>query len=70
MLLQQILGVNAYRLSFYSPMGEKAVSPEDIEIVKTLGISVIDCSWAKIEAIPFAKMRGGHHRLREFTATP
>ncbi len=49
-------------------MGEKAVSPEDIEIVKTLGISVIDCSWAKIEAIPFAKMRGGHHRLREFAA--
>jgi pre-rRNA-processing protein TSR3 len=45
-------------------MGERAVSPEDLEIVQGQGISVIDCSWAKIEEIPFIKMRGGHHRLR------
>jgi pre-rRNA-processing protein TSR3 len=34
-----------------SPNGEKTVSPEDREIVDTLGISVIDCSWARLDEV-------------------
>ncbi|CAN0019036.1 unnamed protein product, partial [Phaeothamnion confervicola] len=49
-----------------SPEGEKIVSPQDKGIVERLGISVIDCSWARLEEIPFRQMRRGHARLLPF----
>jgi len=49
-----------------SPKGEKVVSREDLHIIETIGISVIDCSWARLEEIPFRQMRRGHHRLLPF----
>jgi len=46
-----------------SPQADKVVSKEDRAIVDTLGISVIDCSWARLAEIPFAKMSRGAPRL-------
>ena len=42
------------------------VSPADTEILEKSGVSLIDCSWARLKEIPFRQMRSGHHRLLPF----
>ena len=49
-----------------SPRGTVSVSPADRGIVEQFGISLIDCSWARLEEIPFRQMAAGHHRLLPF----
>jgi pre-rRNA-processing protein TSR3 len=49
-----------------SPEGKVAVSPADKEILETSGMSLIDCSWARLKEIPFRQMQAGHHRLLPF----
>ncbi|KAI9032636.1 hypothetical protein CLU79DRAFT_727220 [Phycomyces nitens] len=46
-----------------SPVGEKAVSPADRRIVELYGAGVVDCSWARIDEVPFSKIRGPTDRL-------
>jgi len=49
-----------------SPQGQVALSPADSDILRQSGLSVIDCSWARLSEIPFRQMRSGHHRLLPF----
>ena len=49
-----------------SPNGKVSVSPADAEILEGYGMSVIDCSWARLAEIPFHQMKAGHHRLLPF----
>jgi pre-rRNA-processing protein TSR3 len=49
-----------------SPNGSESVSPADANILEDHGLSVIDCSWARLAEIPFSQMRSGHHRLLPF----
>ncbi|KAH8740742.1 Yor006cp-like protein [Cryptosporidium ryanae] len=49
-----------------SPRAKKKLSLEDKDIVSKGGIGVIDCSWNKIEEIPFHKIHNGNERLLPF----
>lgn len=49
-----------------SPNGTICISPADSTILEENGLSVIDCSWARLDEIPFHQMRAGHHRLLPF----
>ncbi|CAN6603435.1 18S rRNA aminocarboxypropyltransferase [Trichomonascus vanleenenianus] len=46
-----------------SPNGKEPVCPNDREIVEQHGAAVVECSWARIEEIPFNKIGGKHERL-------
>lgn len=39
------------------------VSPADREIVEKHGAGVIECSWAKLDEIPFRRLHSRHDRI-------
>mmetsp|Transcript_16767 Transcript_16767/g.42104 ORF Transcript_16767/g.42104 Transcript_16767/m.42104 type:complete len:308 (-) Transcript_16767:684-1607(-) len=49
-----------------SPAGKQSFSKADLPLVLTGGLCVVDCSWARIDEIPFDKLKGGQHRLLPF----
>lgn len=46
-----------------SPNGKAPVSPADEEIVRQHGAAVVECSWARLDEVPFSKIGGKHERL-------
>jgi pre-rRNA-processing protein TSR3 len=46
-----------------SPLATQAVSPADAVLVREHGVSVVDCSWARLDEVPFDKIRGKEERL-------
>ncbi|WPK22971.1 hypothetical protein PUMCH_000194 [Australozyma saopauloensis] len=46
-----------------SPNGKSVVCPDDKEIVETGGAAVVECSWARLDEIPFHKIGGKNERL-------
>ena len=49
-----------------TPQGERSVSPADRNCVLESGVCVVDCSWARLDDVPFQKLRGGQPRLLPF----
>eukprot|EP00735_Rhodelphis_limneticus_P014470 TRINITY_DN84_c0_g1::TRINITY_DN84_c0_g1_i1::g.14740::m.14740 TRINITY_DN84_c0_g1::TRINITY_DN84_c0_g1_i1::g.14740 ORF type:complete len:321 (-),score=61.43,sp/Q10409/TSR3_SCHPO/39.16/1e-64,DUF367/PF04034.8/8.9e-53,RLI/PF04068.10/1.5e-09,CD45/PF12567.3/0.066 TRINITY_DN84_c0_g1_i1:85-1047(-) len=49
-----------------SPMGTRAVAKEDREIIDQHGLCVVDCSWARLDDVPFARLQSPHNRLLPF----
>ncbi|KAI0761103.1 hypothetical protein BC629DRAFT_1043013 [Irpex lacteus] len=46
-----------------SPKGTLPVSPADRDIVAQNGLAVVECSWARLEDVPFGKIASPHERL-------
>ncbi|TGZ85689.1 DUF367-domain-containing protein [Ascodesmis nigricans] len=46
-----------------TPNGKQPVSPADTEIMMAHGAAVVECSWARLEEVPFGKIGGKHERL-------
>ena len=49
----------------FRPQGTQVVSPADREIVEENGIAVVECSWVRLEEIPWGKIKSPHERVRE-----
>jgi pre-rRNA-processing protein TSR3 len=67
-LFQRMNLKQPFRGIVLSPMGTIAVSPTDQSILQSSGLSLIDCSWARLSEIPFSQMNptSSHHRLLPF----
>ena len=47
----------------HRPKGKKPIAPCDEEIVASSGLAVVECSWARLEEVPFGKIKGPNERL-------
>ncbi|TEB20511.1 DUF367-domain-containing protein [Coprinellus micaceus] len=53
-----------------SPKGKMPISPADREIILNSGLAVVECSWARLDDVPFNKIASPHERLLPYlTAT-
>ena len=48
-----------------SPKATQVVSPADRHLVLKGGLAVVECSWARLDDVPFAKIASPHERLCE-----
>ncbi|TFY62899.1 hypothetical protein EVG20_g6535 [Dentipellis fragilis] len=48
-----------------SPRATQVISPSDRDIILQGGLAVVECSWARLDDIPFGKIASPHERLRE-----
>ncbi|QRV90728.1 ribosome biogenesis protein tsr3 [Ceratobasidium sp. AG-Ba] len=46
-----------------TPKGKQPVSPADRDVIAQAGVAVVECSWARLDDVPFAKLRSPHERL-------
>lgn len=55
-----------FRGIILTPSGTRVISPADRDIIEQSGLAVVDCSWAELEKVPFAKLPKGNERLLPF----
>ncbi|XP_039146164.1 LOW QUALITY PROTEIN: 18S rRNA aminocarboxypropyltransferase [Dioscorea cayenensis subsp. rotundata] len=46
-----------------SPVGTQCISKDDHLLIKRKGLAVVDCSWARLNDVPFVKLRCAAPRL-------
>ncbi|KAG2422531.1 hypothetical protein HXX76_015959 [Chlamydomonas incerta] len=49
-----------------SPMGTRSVSAEDAPLIRAKGLAVVDCSWNRLDDVPFGRIKGAAPRLLPF----
>ncbi|KAJ1961774.1 ribosome biogenesis protein tsr3 [Dispira parvispora] len=62
-VVKELKVTQPFRGIVLSPIGTQAVSKADLELVRQYGLAVVDCSWARVEEVPFKKMKIRNHRL-------
>lgn len=62
-LLKELRVGNGFGGIVLSPAGQQCVSREDQNLINRKGLAVVDCSWARLDDVPFAKLRCAAPRL-------
>ncbi|TFY68874.1 hypothetical protein EVJ58_g739 [Rhodofomes roseus] len=62
-LIKELKVGQRFRGIVVSPRGTQVVSPADRDIVLQHGIAVVECSWARLDDVPFGKIASPHERL-------
>ncbi|KAK7451059.1 ribosome biogenesis protein tsr3 [Stygiomarasmius scandens] len=57
------VGQSRFRGIVVSPKGTQVISPSDRDIVLKSGLAVVECSWARLDDVPFGKIASPHERL-------
>lgn len=64
--------IEEYKLSvrfrgvILTPSATCVLSPMDSDVIRRSGLAVVDCSWAQLDKVPFAKLNSGVPRLLPF----
>ena len=53
-----------------SPRARATLSPADAELALGPGVAVVECSWKRVDEVPFGKVGGRCERLRAFPSRP
>lgn len=66
---RRIVSLPVYRYSIFTirvkrPIAKSIVSPADRDIIAKDGLAVVECSWARLDDVPFTKIASPHERLR------
>ncbi|KAJ4485442.1 DUF367 family protein [Lentinula aciculospora] len=57
------IGQGRFRGIVVSPKGTQVISPSDRDIILRNGLAVVECSWARLDDVPFGKIASPHERL-------
>ncbi|KIY50462.1 DUF367-domain-containing protein [Fistulina hepatica ATCC 64428] len=61
--IQELKVGRRFRGIVVSPRGTQVISPSDRDIILNSGVAVVECSWARLDDVPFGKIAGPHDRL-------
>lgn len=62
-LIKELRVGQRFRGIVVSPKGTLPISPSDRPIVEAAGLAVVECSWARLDEVPFNKIASPHERL-------
>ncbi|KAJ7180794.1 hypothetical protein C8R46DRAFT_1070632 [Mycena filopes] len=62
-LIKELKVGSRFRGIVVSPKGTQPISPSDREIILKGGLAVVECSWARLDDVPFGKIASPHERL-------
>ncbi|KAG6857070.1 hypothetical protein H0H87_010035 [Tephrocybe sp. NHM501043] len=62
-LIKELKVGSRFRGIVVSPKGKQVISPSDRDIILNGGLAVVECSWARLDDVPFGKIASPHERL-------
>ncbi len=62
-LIQELRVGQKFRGIVLTPNATQTLSPADAHIVAENGVAVVECSWARLDEVPFGKLKSPNERL-------